>query len=93
MKRALLISILLSAALLTQPALPGDGTQGKKLHDANCVACHDVSVYTRQNRHIKSLAALHEQITACSHAGQVTLTEDEQESVIRYLNQQFYKFK
>ena len=93
MKRALLISILLSAALLMRPALPGDGAQGKKLHDANCTTCHDTSVYTRQNRHIKSLAALNEQLAACSHAGQITLTDDEQESVIRYLNEQFYKFK
>jgi mono/diheme cytochrome c family protein len=93
MKRALLISILLSVALLTQPALPGDGAQGKKVHDANCVGCHNTSVYTRRDRQIKSLAALNEQIAACSHAGRITLTDDEQESVVRYLNEQFYKFK
>jgi mono/diheme cytochrome c family protein len=93
MKRALLISILLSVALPMQPALPGDGAQGKKLHDANCAGCHDTGVYTRPNRKIKSLAALNEQLAACSHAGPVTLTDDEQESVVRYLNEQFYKFK
>ena len=93
MKRALLISILLSSALLAQPALPADSAQGKKLHDANCVKCHSTSVYTRQDRKIKSLAALNEQLVPCTHAAQVTLTDDEQKSIVQYLNEQFYKFK
>ena len=93
MKRALLISILLSTALLAQPALPADSAQGKKLHDANCVKCHSTSVYTRQDRKIKSLAALNERLVPCTHEAQVTLTDDEQKSIVQYLNEQFYKFK
>ena len=93
MRRALLISILLSMVLCVQPALPADSAQGKKLHDANCTQCHSTSVYTRQDRKVKSLAALSSQVTSCTHMAQVTLTEDEQKSVVEYLNQQFYKFK
>ena len=93
MKRALLISILLSMALGIQPALSGDSAEGKKVHDANCTTCHSTSVYTRQDRKIKSLAALNERIIACTHAAQVTLTDDEQKSIVQYLNDQFYKFK
>ena len=93
MKRALLISILISTALLAQPALPADSAQGKKLHDTNCVKCHNTSVYTRQDRKIKSLDALNERLVACTHAAQVTLTDDEQKSIAQYLNEQFYKFK
>jgi mono/diheme cytochrome c family protein len=93
MKRALLISILLSTALRVQPALPADSGQGKKLHDANCTQCHSTSVYTRPDRKVKSLAALSSQVTTCTHMAQATLTEDEQKSVVEYLNQQFYKFK
>ena len=93
MRRALLISILLSMALGVRPALSGDGAEGKKVHDANCTTCHSTSVYTRQDRKVKSLAALNKQVTSCTHMAQVTLTEDEQESVVQYLNQQFYKFK
>jgi hypothetical protein len=93
MRRTLLISILLSMALEMQPALPGDGTEGKQVHDAHCTTCHSTSVYTRQDRKIKSLSALSRQVASCTHMAQVTLTEDEQRSVVEYLNQQFYKFK
>jgi cytochrome c5 len=27
-------------------ALPGDGAEGKRLHDANCMGCHDTALYT-----------------------------------------------
>jgi mono/diheme cytochrome c family protein len=93
MRRTLLISILLSMALRVQPALPGDSAEGKKLHDANCTTCHGTSVYSRQDRKIKSLSALSRQVASCTHMAQVTLSEDEQKSVVEYLNQQFYKFK
>ncbi|HTS55536.1 MAG TPA: hypothetical protein VMH26_19875 [Burkholderiales bacterium] len=93
MRRALLISILLSTVGLIQSALAADSVQGKKLHDANCTKCHNTSVYTRQERKIKSLAALNERVAACTHAAQVTLTDDEQKSIVQYLNEQFYKFK
>jgi len=93
MKPALLISILLFTALPMQSALPVDSAQGKKLHDANCVKCHSTSVYTRPDRKITSLAALNERVVGCTHAAQVTLTDDEQKSLVQYLNEQFYKFK
>lgn len=93
MKRALLIAIVFaSTALPAHAVLPGDGVKGKKLHDTNCVRCHDTSVYTRKDRHIQSPDALREQLGACAHGAQVTLTDDEQKSVVKYLNDQFYKF-
>jgi mono/diheme cytochrome c family protein len=93
MRCALLISTPFSIALPAQAALSGDSAQGRKLHDANCVRCHSTSVYTRQDRHIKSLDALNERLGACSHAAQVELTDEEQESIVKYLNEQFYEFK
>ena len=93
MKRALLIPILVSSTLAGQAAIADDTAKGEKLHDANCLSCHTASVYTRTDRHIKSLTALKEQLSACSHAGQVRLTDDEQDRIVNYLNEQFYKFK
>jgi hypothetical protein len=92
MRRALLFCILFSNALASQAATP-DNAEGKKLHDARCLSCHNASVYTRKDRQIKSLSALREQLSACAHAGQVTLNDEEQVRIVNYLNEQFYKFK
>jgi mono/diheme cytochrome c family protein len=88
-----MICVLVAHPVLVQAALPGDSAQGKKLHDANCVSCHNTSVYTRKNHQIKSLDALSQQLNECTHAAKVTLTEDEQKSIVKYLNEQFYQFK
>ena len=29
---------------------PGDNADGKRLNDANCMGCHDTSVFTRKDR-------------------------------------------
>ena len=89
----ILIYALLGIAFSAHAAEPGDAATGKKLHDENCTGCHDTSVYTRKNHQIKSLAALNEKLAACTHAAQVTLTDEEQQNIVRYLNDQFYKFK
>ena len=93
MKRALMLLILIQTATPVRAALPGDSAEGKKLHDANCVSCHNASVYTRRDRHVNSLAALNEQVDGCLHSTQVKLTPDQQKSLVKYLNEQFYKFK
>jgi len=89
-------SLICASLFLTfsaHAAEPGDAALGKKLHDANCTGCHNSSVYTRKDHQIKSLAALNEKLSACTHAAQVTLTDEEQQHIVRYLNDQFYKLK
>lgn len=92
MKHALLCATFV-LSFTAQAAEPGDAALGKKLHDTNCTGCHDSSVYTRKDHQIKSLAALNEKLSACTHAAQVTLTDEEQQHIVRYLNDQFYKLK
>ena len=43
-------------------SLPGDSADGKRLHDANCMGCHDTGIYTRRDRLVQSLDALQEQL-------------------------------
>jgi CxxC motif-containing protein (DUF1111 family) len=93
MMRLLVLLILIQTAMSVRAALPGDSAEGKKLHDANCVSCHNASVYTRRDRHVTSLSALNEQVDGCLHNTQVKLTPDQQKSLVKYLNEQFYKFK
>jgi VIT family len=47
-------------------SLPGDSADGKRLYDANCMGCHDTSVFTRKNRVVQSLDALKKQLVSCS---------------------------
>src|SRR5256885_159529 len=87
---AAFLPLMLTPAYAAQPS---DAAAGKKLHDAHCTGCHDASVYTRKDRQIKSLDALKEQLTECTHAAQVTLSDGQQQDIVKYLNERFYKFK
>ena len=42
--------ILLMPSVACAAALPGDSADGKRLHDANCMGCHDTGIYTREDR-------------------------------------------
>jgi hypothetical protein len=93
MRHLLLICSALAITLPAQGALPGDSAEGKKLHDTNCVRCHDTGMYTRERRQVKSLRMLGEQLEECTHAAEAPLTDDQKRHVLKYLNEQFYKFK
>jgi mono/diheme cytochrome c family protein len=74
-------------------SLPGDGANGKRLHDANCVECHDSSVFTRTDRHVQSLDALEEQVANCTHMAKKEFSAGETQDLLKYLNDQFYHFQ
>jgi hypothetical protein len=93
MRLGLLTLLPLMFAISALAALPGNSGAGKTLHDASCVSCHDSGVYTRTDRRIDSLASLRTQVQACGHAAKINLSSDEQQNLVKYLNEQFYKFK
>jgi hypothetical protein len=74
-------------------ALPGDSAAGKHLHDANCMGCHDAGIYTRKDHLIRSLEALKTQLSNCSHAVDKQFSATETQDLIKYLNDEFYKFQ
>jgi mono/diheme cytochrome c family protein len=91
-------SVLMAAALVLLAAgafaaLPGDSTEGKRLHDANCTGCHDSGIYTRKTRSVQSMDALKQQLDSCGHATGKELTPAQKQSLIKYLNEQFYQFR
>ena len=73
--------------------LPGDSADGKRLHDANCLGCHDTGIYTRKDRLIGSLDALQKRLSDCSHMAKKEFSAIETQNIIRYLNDQFYQFR
>lgn len=89
----LLISFTLGAGSAQAALLPGDAAKGKALHDKQCVACHDSSVYTRANRRVKSPEALIGQVNGCVHQLDLKLDRDQINDLVNHLDQSFYKFK
>jgi hypothetical protein len=88
---SLLILLMPSVAYAVE--LPGDSADGKRLHDANCMGCHDTGIYTRKDRLIHSLDALRERLGDCSHMANKQFSAIETQDIIKYLNDQFYQFR
>ena len=87
--------ILLGMTISTTAASYEDPVMqtGKKLHNDKCMNCHDTSVYSRQDRRVKSLQALSSQVNNCMKGpAKADWTVSETNSVIEYLNNKFYKF-
>lgn len=89
----LIAALALATAAAAAHALPGDARRGEQLHQAHCTGCHDASVYTRKNRQIGDLQALHEQINACGHNLPRRFSADEVRDLVKYLNDRFYRFE
>lgn len=75
-----------------QAALPGDAAEGKRLHDANCMACHDTGVYTRKDRKMRSVDAVRQHMQSCSHMAKLSLSAAQEQHLLKFLNEQFYRF-
>jgi mono/diheme cytochrome c family protein len=44
LKSILCVSLLILLTPSAYAALPGDSADGKRLHDANCMGCHDTGI-------------------------------------------------
>jgi hypothetical protein len=93
MKYILCGSLMMLSLPSAYAALPGDAIDGQRLHDANCVSCHDTSVYTRANRQIHSLDALKQQLQGCGHMAKKEFSATQTQNIVKYLNERFYHFK
>ena len=93
MKVILCVPALIFLAVSAYAAVPGDGAEGKRLHDASCVSCHGVSVYTRQDHNVRSLDGLKQQVENCTHMAQKEFSPAEKQDIVKYLNDQFYRFQ
>ena len=89
MKTMAMLAVLMAFSL---PAAAADIENGDDLHFEHCTGCHDDSVYTREERKVKSLAHLGKQVRFCRDAVGLTWFDDEVADVIEYLNATYYKF-
>jgi hypothetical protein len=74
-------------------SLPGDIASGKRLYDANCMGCHDTSLFARQDKVVQSLDGLKDQLDNCTHMAKKEFSASETQDLLKYLNDQFYHFR
>ncbi len=96
MKNIMWVGML--AGILLMPtayatSLVGDTVNGKRLYDANCTGCHDTSVFSRKDRFVQSLDALRKQLENCRHLATAEFSASETQDLVKYLNEEFYKFR
>lgn len=94
MRRIILFCLVLLAPTGTAMAalLPGDGANGKQLHNGRCLGCHDNRVYTRPDRKVKTVEGLMGQVRMCNQQLNANLSREQLNDVVKYLNDTFYKF-
>jgi hypothetical protein len=65
---------------------------GEKMHADHCLKCHTDSVYTRDDRFVKSLNALSKQVVRCKDNTGAPWFDEDTEAVVHFLNEKYYKF-
>jgi hypothetical protein len=89
MKRSLIF-----AALMTTGSYGlADAEHGQKLHDEQCMKCHDSGVYTREDRRVADRDALVKQVKRCELNLGLSWFDTDINDVVQYLDQSYYKFK
>jgi len=95
------LSLTLALGLISAPTMADDVdlANGEKLHNENCVSCHQSmfegdgsSIYTREDRRVIDSDKLSNQVQRCSLNLRLDWFDSEINDVSAYLDQQFYKF-
>ncbi len=91
-RRATLSALLLAATALSGSAVAA-ADNAKALHQQHCQRCHDDTIYTRPEPLVLSYPALKQRVKICDGVAASHLPEAQLQSVIDYLNDNFYKFQ
>jgi len=86
------VTAFAASLLVTSPVQAQDEESGQSLHDTNCVACHDSTVYTRETRRVGNREALETQVTRCENNLGLQWFDEQRDAVTDYLNHSYYHF-
>ena len=94
------VPALLVITLLPAAALAADADKGRAMvEEKKCEGCHHnktmgdaKSVYLRKDRKVTSLEKLKAQVALCNSELNLQMFPDEEENVVAWLNQAYYKF-
>jgi cytochrome c553 len=91
--KTVLQTATLACLLAALPSVQAtDADNGKTLVDKHCTSCHDDSVYSRENRRVKSMEALQKQVKRCELNLGLKWFDDDVSDVVSYLNDSYYRF-
>jgi mono/diheme cytochrome c family protein len=91
--RPLPVSLLLIGLMAGSQASADDTVNAQALVEQNCTSCHGSEVYTRSDRRVDSLDALHSQVRMCEQNLGLTWFDDQVDAVSALLNREYYRFE
>ena len=86
------VALAFATAIATTPPAIAATVDATALVKEHCSSCHGSEVYTREDRRVRSLAALHTQVRMCEQNLGLTWFDDQIDAVANLLNTQFYRF-
>ncbi len=95
---ALNILVLFSAAFFSNASIASESkisdpiSHGEDAHKNHCYKCHTDSVYTRDDRFVKSIDALSKQVIRCKEGSDVPWFDEDADAVVQFLNKKYYRF-
>lgn len=90
---AMVIVFLIPTFVFADTILLGDHKSGNKLHQQSCTACHDSSIYTRENRKVGTINGLEKRVAMCSTMLKTNYSDDQKSDIVKFLNDDYYKFQ
>lgn len=101
-RNPIILSISILIGLTSLNVLANDeisSKQAKSIHDENCSRCHvsmsgdNKRFYTRPDRKVDSFKKLKGQVNMCKSNLGLQWFDEEVDAVVKYLDNNFYKFK
>ena len=65
---------------------------GEEAHKNHCYKCHSDDIYTREDRFVKSIDALSQQVVRCKDGSDVPWFDEDSDAVVQFLNKKYYRF-
>jgi len=84
--------LVLIGMIASAQGFADDTVNAQALVEQNCTSCHGSEVYTRSDRRVDSLDALHGQVRMCEQNLGLTWFDDQVDAVTTLLNSEYYQF-
>ena len=84
--------VITTTAFASEDEISDPVAHGEQAHKNHCYKCHTDTVYTRENRFVKSIDALSKQVVRCKEGSDIPWFEEDSDAVVQFLNKKYYRF-